>query len=466
MPHKPLCFVLMPFGRKADETGRSIDFDAVYREIIAKAVAFAEMEPIRADEEQVGGTIHKPMFERLLLCDFAIADLTGANANVFYELGIRHAIRPRSTLLIACEGTRRPFDVAPLRTWHYRVDAEGKPEGTEETAARIGEQLGNVASTDAEDSPWFEMMKHDFELPRIHVARAKTDDFREHLAHSKAFKVRLDAAVREGREAVAKLAAEGEFKELRRVDADTVLNLYLAHRAVEDFAGMAALYRRMPKHLQQTVMVREQYAFALNRIGRRDDAEHELRELVERYGPSSENLGLLGRIYKDRWREAKKLGDEALAGGYLDEALETYVKGFEADWRDTYPGVNALTLFEMLEDPDPRREEILPVVEYAALRRSRRANADYWDWATLLEIAILKGDQAGARRLLRTALVKARVQKEAFAPRSTAGNLNDIREKRAAIGDDVSWIANIQDELIKCADALAEGEKKRAEASG
>jgi hypothetical protein len=49
----------------------------------------AGLEPIRADEEKIGGTIHKPMFERLMLCHYAVADITGANPNVFYELGIQ-----------------------------------------------------------------------------------------------------------------------------------------------------------------------------------------------------------------------------------------------------------------------------------------------------------------------------------------------------------------------------------------
>jgi hypothetical protein len=80
---KPLCFVLMPFGQKPDSSGTLINFDAVYKELIAPAIVEAGMEPLRADEEMTGGMIHKPMFERLILCDYAVADLTTANANVF-----------------------------------------------------------------------------------------------------------------------------------------------------------------------------------------------------------------------------------------------------------------------------------------------------------------------------------------------------------------------------------------------
>ena len=99
-----------------------IDFDAVYRDLIKPAVDTAGLMPLRADEEQAGGIIHKPMFERLILCDYAVADLTTANANVFYELGVRHAVKPATTvLLFAADGTRLPFDVAPLRTLMYRL---------------------------------------------------------------------------------------------------------------------------------------------------------------------------------------------------------------------------------------------------------------------------------------------------------------------------------------------------------
>src|SRR5688500_7628835 len=98
--NKPLCFVVMPFNKKKDAEGNVIDFDAVYSQLIRPAIEQAEMEPIRADEETVNGIIHKPMYERLILCDYVVADLTTANANVFYELGIRHTVKPYTTITL------------------------------------------------------------------------------------------------------------------------------------------------------------------------------------------------------------------------------------------------------------------------------------------------------------------------------------------------------------------------------
>src|SRR5688572_20274583 len=96
----PLCFVLMPSGKKTDTAGRAIDFDAVYADVIHPAIVETGLEPIRADGDMADGVIDKPVFERLLLTPFAVVDLTSANASVFYELGVRHAVRPSSTVLL------------------------------------------------------------------------------------------------------------------------------------------------------------------------------------------------------------------------------------------------------------------------------------------------------------------------------------------------------------------------------
>src|ERR1035441_8333195 len=76
--------------------------------------------------------------------------------------------------------------------------------------------------------------------------------------------------------------------------------------------------------------------------------------------------------------------------------IEAYLKGFEADWRDAYPGVNAVTLMELHDPPDPRRMDLIPVVRYSVERRISKGAPDYWDYATLLELAMLASDQQKA----------------------------------------------------------------------
>src|SRR3712207_6927919 len=111
----------MPFGSKPDLTGGpDIDFDRVYAMAIRPGITDAGMVPIRADEEKLGGIIHKAMFERLLVCDFAVADLTTSNANVLYELGVRHAARPRTTLTVYAE-SRSEEHTSELQSRQYLV---------------------------------------------------------------------------------------------------------------------------------------------------------------------------------------------------------------------------------------------------------------------------------------------------------------------------------------------------------
>jgi len=171
-----------------------------------------------------------------------------------------------------------------------------------------------------------------------------------------------------------------------------------------------------------------------------------LAELIKERGPSSETNGLLGRVYKDRWDEARNANDLLKAAGWLRKAIDTYLQGFEADWRDAYPGVNAVTLMELEKTPDPRRLELLPVVSYAVKRRLAKGTPDYWDHATLLELAVLQKDEAAAMEAAGNALAAVR---ETWEPETTARNLALIRAARATRGDEVAWAAMIEDELTK-----------------
>jgi len=439
---RPLCFVLMPFGEKRDAAGHLIDFDAVYDELIRPAVEAAGLEPIRADEERVGGLIHKPMFERLVMCDYAVADLTTANANVFYELGVRHAVRPFSTVLLASSDTRLPFDLGPVRSLHYTLSAHGRPVEVDASRTSLTGAL-QAARERATDSPLFQLL--DGMRPQS-IEHEKTDVFREQVLYSETIKRRLVEARRAGADAVH--AIEAELGPAEDVEAGVLVDLLLSYRAVKDWERMIDLAERLPEPLGRAALVREQLGFALNRAGRSEEAERVLRALIDARGPSSETYGLLGRVYKDRWEAARKDGESFRARGELKRAIEAYLRGFEADWRDAYPGINAVTLMEVSDPPDPRREEILPVVRYAVERRISTGEPDYWDHATRLELAVLADDLDAAGDALGAALAAVR---EAWEPETTARNLRLIREAREGRDEDAGWIAEIESELTRAA---------------
>lgn len=105
------CFVIMGFGRKTDfETGRLLDLDNVYHNLIKPAVESMGLKCLRADDIVHSGAIDTPMFDQLYNADIVIADISASRPNVFYQLGIRHALRPQTTVIIGEEKTRYPFD--------------------------------------------------------------------------------------------------------------------------------------------------------------------------------------------------------------------------------------------------------------------------------------------------------------------------------------------------------------------
>jgi hypothetical protein len=118
------CFVVMPFGDKPlnDGSGRRYDFDKVYRVIMRRAIERAGLEPIRADERKGSNLIHTDMFKDLRDHPVVLADLSLENPNVFYELGIRHVMSSRGTVLMCREGSELPFDVKLSRVIFYKYD--------------------------------------------------------------------------------------------------------------------------------------------------------------------------------------------------------------------------------------------------------------------------------------------------------------------------------------------------------
>ena len=464
MSPKPLCFVVMPFGQKADPAGGAvIDFDRIYETALAPAIEAADMEPIRADEERTGGIIHKPMFERLLLCDYAVADLTTANANVFYELGVRHTARPATTLTIFAKHQPIPFDVNFLRSMPYDLgdnNAFGEMEAKalrEAVTAKLKDLRALAVQQAPVDSPLFDLLK---EWEPGNIARLKTDVFREQVQLNEQLKRRLAAIREKGKSKDLRAEATQELKDfqaelgaLDAVEAATAIDLMLSFRALEDWDGMIAVYEDMPKALKRQILLREQLGFAYNRrAGKtknsadRMEALRILTDVEDQQGASSETCGLIGRIHKDNWTEALEADDRVAATGHLKKAIDAYTRGFLADQRDAYPGINAVTLLEIKGDVESLKlkKRLLPVVRFAVEQRLAGTEPDYWDHATMLELAVLNDEPERAAEHLADAVA---VIRETWEPGTTAKNMQMIQRARASRGADTPWLLQIIEEL-------------------
>ena len=91
------CFVAMPYGSTEDERR---EFSRIYRFLIRTAAEDLGLDCVRSDFEDRGGHILNNVIEDLADSDIVVADLTNLNWNVAYELGMRHVIHKRGSVLI------------------------------------------------------------------------------------------------------------------------------------------------------------------------------------------------------------------------------------------------------------------------------------------------------------------------------------------------------------------------------
>ena len=164
MPDKPKqCFVIMPFGEKVDVDGKTIDFDRIY-DVIHQAVTGEPMrgvnglplECIRSDKIAQAGWVHRLMISQIYDADVAIVDISTLNPNVFYELGVRHALRRNVTVLLCREGTKTPFNIAGFNCIRYDPD---DPESLRSVQVDIARFVANGLRAGETDSLVYEVLE-------------------------------------------------------------------------------------------------------------------------------------------------------------------------------------------------------------------------------------------------------------------------------------------------------------------
>ena len=164
-PDKKRCFVIMPFGKKLDEADVEVNFDEVYNNFIKPTVEGEGLKCIRCDEVDEAGNIHKRMFQLIWHADVAIADVSIQNPNVFYELGIRHALRKAVTVIIRNKNASLPFNIANMNAVDYDF-TDGKGDDGARTRIRKAISMGLKAGES--DSHVNEILNLNiFDRPRV-----------------------------------------------------------------------------------------------------------------------------------------------------------------------------------------------------------------------------------------------------------------------------------------------------------
>lgn len=381
---KKKCFVVMGFGTKTDfQQQKAYDLDKTYRTIIRGAVEDAGLECIRADDVIHSGIIDKPMYELLLNADVVVADVSTSNANAIYELGVRHALRPYTTIVIAEKNFKFPFDIGHLLIRPYKHGGEWIDA---EDAAAARDDLKKAILTLLEkneiDSP-----VHTFLPSLLHSGSGEATE---------AQPIAPPAAAAEPDQTVTLL-----MKMFRQARADS--NWGAAKMALEQ------LKTRMPGD----PFIVQQLALATYKGKQPDkksaivEAKNMLSELQPESSNDPETLGIWGSIHKQLWEMDKRPED-------LNESIRSYGKGFHLK-DDYYNGINYAFMLNVRAGETTGRDAIADFVWAERVRRrvielvherlavgvkDEAGNIDreqlFWCRATLIEALTGTGDSAGA----------------------------------------------------------------------
>jgi hypothetical protein len=313
------CFVLMGFGVKVDyKTNRSLDLDKTYS-IIKRAVTAAGLECIRADDIVHSGVIDKPMYEYLLDADVAIADLSTSNENAIYELGVRHALKPRTTIVIAEKQFKFPFDLGHIVIRHYEHLGTGIDY---DEAVRLQNELTQAVTTiaagDNVDSPVYTFLP-DLVQPMLRVV--------------------AKLAAPTPPPAPAGAAAGGDNPTFT-----AVLEAFRAAKKKGDFLLAKTLVENLRESRKDDAYLIQQHALATYKAAYPNpvDALHEAKQILDALKPKAsgdvETLGLWGAIHKRLW----ELTTDRAA---LDEGVWAYERAFVMKL-DYYTGINCAYMLD------------------------------------------------------------------------------------------------------------------------
>ncbi|MDN5107217.1 TRAFs-binding domain-containing protein [Aliarcobacter butzleri] len=324
MKTKKICFVIMGFGKKTDySTGNVYDLDKTYQNIILPSVKNAGFECVRADEIQDSSVIDKSMYALLIHADLVIADITTYNPNAIYELGIRHAVKPQTTIIIKEEDGKIPFDLDHSRIFKYKH--LGEDIGTDESKRciiHLTSLIKSTTSTTNVDSPLYEFIKD------VIPQKLSKDEY-ELIINDLAEKEKhIFAIVEKAR----KHMQESNFSEAKKL-----------------WEKASNIIPNDPFFIQQ---------YALSTYKSKEPSERssltDAITIINKLNPEEnttdpETLGLTGAIYKRLW-----LVDNDIE--YLKRAILFYEKGFNIN-DNYYTGENYALCLDMLRQKIDNSEE-------------------------------------------------------------------------------------------------------------
>jgi len=326
-------FIIRPFGIKSE-----IDFDEVEKTLIAPALQQLGIGGGTTIDILAAGNIRLDMFQRLLAADLIIADLSIHDANVFYELGIRHALREQNTFMMRCAADSFPFDLQTDRYFTYDKRDPGA------SLSSLVNTLRQVVDSDAVDSPVFNSLP-DLREPDLSTLATVPPDFREEV----------DLALTQKRIGDLGLLAyevrgfEWEIKGLRTIGRGRF--------SLKDFQGARATWESIrktePDDLEANLLLGTIYERLGDLVSSTQALTRALSNKDIKQSDRAEAYSLLARNAKTRWRQSwsstppDERRVQALRSAHLHDSIGDYSRAFDEDLNHFYSGLNALALLSI-----------------------------------------------------------------------------------------------------------------------
>jgi MAP3K TRAFs-binding domain len=354
---RPAAFVVMPYGRKTDSrTGLEIDCDVIFHHVYVPVLQDLDYDVRRSDRETDSGIIHIGMIEAIANSELVIADLATVNPNVLYELGLRHALADKVTVLTIPDlgdktAAQAPFDISFIRRIPYNRTVDGISDQQAVQAIKaLRDVLRDPGQDRAADSPVFTW----FEVERVGLRTRATMT----AAEQRELQLRKELTRVRARRTPSDLLALA-----REIDGSTVapqarqamrLEIAITLREQGAYAESAKLFEdvRAPEGPLRALWL-QSYALALRRLGEREpdlsraealwaQAEQLLNELLAEEPPTAETCGIAAGLAKRRFDRLLAAGQRARSGVQLAGMIELYRMGFMAEPWDYYVGINLI----------------------------------------------------------------------------------------------------------------------------
>ncbi|WP_339125461.1 tetratricopeptide repeat-containing protein [Fusobacterium nucleatum] len=357
---KKICFVVMGFGKKMDyRNSKEVDLDIIYEKVIKNLFStLSKYKLIRADEISGSDIIDVNMYSLLLSADLVIADITTMNENALYELGIRHALKPFSTIIMMQESEKIPFDINHCRILKYKDFGEQLDDSEAETIKNSLHLFIKESEKQKTDSPLYTY------LPNIVPPSIPNNELKKLINQFENNEETISCILLKAKE----LNKESKFKE-----------------SVSEWIKLRELLPNNEYVIQQLALAKYK-SHSPNKTMALQEALNIINILNPKNSLDLETLGITGAIYKNLFKMNNNYD-------YLDEAIMYYKKGFIIK-KDYYNGENYSNCLLLKTQKSGLEEDEVNYLKFESKSVCReiitiiendlkKGEINYWMYATL-----------------------------------------------------------------------------------